>query len=220
MSDHADPKNSDSPLHGRGIAIALIALCVFIELVLQAGDRGAFNIPRFRQMVYENGGFWSGLLDDWTPNYPGQPWAMFATYGFLHSGFVHLGVNMLTLWSLAGVVIDRVGQVKFSVLYVGAILGGAIGFGLLAETLRPMVGASGALFGLAGAILSWEYVDRFTWRDQLWPVVRAVLMLIALNIVLYWAMGGQLAWETHLGGFVAGWLLAMLIDPRSRALED
>ena len=35
---------------------------------------------------------------------------------------------------------------------------------------------------------------------------------------MFWALGGQLAWQTHLGGFIAGWVLAILIDPRSRDL--
>ena len=82
-----------------------------------------------------------------------------------------------------------------------------------------MVGASGALFGLAGAILAWEYVDRFTFRERLWPVARAAILLVALNVLLYFAMDRLLAWEAHLGGFVTGWIAAMLIDPRGRALE-
>ena len=81
---------------------------------------------------------------------------------------------------------------------------------------RDAVGASGALFGLAGALMAWAYVDRFTARLGLWPIARVGALLIAINVAMYWALDGQLAWQTHLGGFVAGWLLAMLIDPRSR----
>ncbi len=113
-------------------------------------------------------------------------------------------------------MIDRVGVWKFMLIYAVALLGGAAGFAALSDTFRPMVGASGALFGLAGAILAWEYVDRFNLSERLWPVVRAVALLIALNVVLYFAMNRLLAWEAHLGGFVAGWIAAMLADPRSR----
>jgi membrane associated rhomboid family serine protease len=77
-----------------------------------------------------------------------------------------------------------------------------------------MVGASGALFGLAGALLAWAYVDRFTARIGLWPVAQVAMFLIAMNVALYWALDGQLAWQTHLGGFMTGWILALLIDPR------
>ena len=91
-----------------------------------------------------------------------------------------------------------------------------MGFAALSDSFRPMVGASGALFGLAGAILAWEYVDRYTLHERLWPVARAVLLLVVLNIALFYAMDRLLAWETHLGGFIAGWFAALLIDPRGR----
>ncbi len=197
--------------------IVLIVLCSSVEILLQIGDLGWLGIPRFRQSVYEYAGFWPGLLSNWRPNFPGQPWVMFLSYGFLHAGFWHLALNMVTLWSLSGVVIDRVGGFRYLVIYAVAILGGGAGYAMLSESYRPMVGASGALFGLAGAILAWDYLDRFVLRDRLWPVARAALLLIALNIALYYAMGGILAWEAHLGGFLAGWVMAMLIDPRVRA---
>lgn len=198
----------------------LVGIYAFVEIALIAGDFGLVGIPRFRSTVYEFAGFWPGILADWEPNYPAQPWLMFFTYGFLHSGWVHLVVNMITLTSIAPIVLDRVGLWKGTLIYAFAILGGAVGFALLSDSYRPMVGASGALFGLVGAILAWEYVDRFTFRAKMWPVLRAVVFLIALNIVLYFAMDRLLAWEAHLGGFVAGWVAALLVDPRGRDLEN
>jgi membrane associated rhomboid family serine protease len=113
-------------------------------------------------------------------------------------------------------VISRVGQAQFLLLYVVSALGGALGFAALTSEFRPMVGASGALFGLVGAWIAWDYVDRYTFSEPLLPVLRPILILIVLNVVLYYAMGGHLAWETHLGGFLAGFFGAFLIDPRSR----
>jgi membrane associated rhomboid family serine protease len=194
----------------------LIGLCVGVELILQVGDAGLLNIPRFRARTYEHVGFWPGLLSNWRPNYPGQTVAMFFTYGFFHAGLWHLALNMVTLWSLGEAVIRRVGGTKFLLIYGLSILGGGLGYALLADTYRPMVGASGALFGLAGALLAWDYVDRFVLSERLWPVARAALLLAALNVALYYAMGGLLAWEAHLGGFVSGWIAALLVDPRGR----
>ena len=207
--------------HGSSINFiwGLIALCVAIELALTLSDYGFLADGRLRQLTYEYGGFWPGLLGNWLPNYPVQPWSMFITYGFLHSGPSHLIVNMITLWSLGRGVIARVGSWRFVLLYLATLLGGAAGFALLAPGLRPMVGASGALFGLIGGLLAWAYVDRFTYNEGLWPIARAVLILVALNLVLWWAMDGQLAWQTHLGGFIAGWVVALLIDPRAQDLE-
>lgn len=200
--------------------LVLIVLCCAVEGVLQLADWQIFGPVRLRALAYEYGGFWVGVLQSWTPNYPSQPYAMFLTYGFLHGGVLHLAVNMITLWSLGLVVLDRVGVRGFLLLYTASILGGGIGFALLASTLAPMVGASGALFGLAGGLLAWGYVDRFSLQEALWPVARAAGLLLTLNVVMWWALDGQLAWETHLGGFLTGWVAAMLIDPRARVDDE
>jgi len=195
--------------------VALIILCSAIELALTLSDWGLFGQIRLRGLAYEYGGFWPGLLRDWPVNYRAQPYTMFLSYGFLHAGAVHLVVNMITLWSLGAAVVDRVGARGLALLYVMSIAGGAGGYALFGPDFVPMVGASGALFGLAGGLLAWMYVDRFTHEQGLLPVLQAVVLLLVLNLVLWWAMGGQLAWQTHLGGFVAGWIMALLIDPRA-----
>ena len=208
-----DPNTSEPPAPSWPL-IVLIVLCCVVEGVLQFAEWSGSGGPRLRSLAYEYGGFWSGLLDSWSPNYPSQPYIMFITYGFLHGGLLHMTVNMITLWSLGLAVLDRVGIRGFLMLYFATLLGGAVGFALLASTLAPMVGASGALFGLAGGLLAWGYVDRFTLREALWPIARAAGLLLLMNVVMWWALDGQLAWETHLGGFVTGWLAAMIIDPR------
>ena len=206
-----EPARVGTPGKERWPLLGLVALCTFLELLLLAGDLGLLGIARFRQIVYEHAGFWQGLLSDWQPNFRLQPWTMFLTYAFLHAGLVHLVVNMVTLLSLGNPVLKRVGGARFLLIYGLSILGGAIGFALLSNSYRPMVGASGALFGLVGAILSWEYADRSILREKLWPVARAVLLLAALNVVLYFAMDRHLAWQAHFGGFVAGWVAALMI---------
>lgn len=200
--------------------IVVIVICCIVEALLQLADIQIIKVARLRSIAYEYGGFWVGLLQSWTPNYPNQPYLMFLTYGFLHGGFWHLLINMVTLWSLGQAVLDRVGTRGFVLLYGASLLGGAAGFALLASTLAPMVGASGALFGLAGGLLAWGYVDRFTLQEALWPVARAAGLLMAINVVMWWALDGQLAWETHLGGFIAGWVAALIIDPRPIGADE
>jgi rhomboid protease GluP len=189
----------------------LLALCVLPELVLEGADWGLWGSVQWRSLAYGWFGFWPGLLHDWRPNYPSQPWAMFLTYGFLHGGPVHLVVNMITLISLGRAVIDQVGQGRFLLIYTVSLLGGGLGFGLLTNTTIPMVGASGALFGLVGAVIAWAIQDRRRESMTQWPVARAVIWLIAMNVILWWATGGQLAWQTHLGGFVAGAAIALVL---------
>ncbi|WP_245626866.1 rhomboid family intramembrane serine protease [Aestuariivita boseongensis] len=196
------------------VLIALIVTCVSIEMALQGADLGMWGSTRWRSLAYQNGGFWRGLLDNWRPNYAAQPVTMFATYSFLHSGLAHLTVNMITLFSLGRIVIERTGQARFAAIYMLSILGGAVGFALLSDAVQPMVGASGALFGLAGVLVGWEYTARRLEREGLWPVARVIGFLILLNVIMYWAMDGLLAWETHLGGFVTGWIAGWWIRER------
>lgn len=193
--------------------VLLVSACVAVELALQAGDLGVIDIPRLRSLAYENGAFWPGLMRDWTPNYPAQPWLMYVTHGFLHGGLTHLALNMVTLWSLGVAVLERVGPARFALVYFASMLSGGAVFALLSTSAQPMVGASGALFGLAGALLAWLWEDQPTLRLALRFAGRAVLFLLLFNVALHFIMGGKLAWQTHLGGFLAGWVLGVALHP-------
>ena len=191
----------------------IFALCFLPEFLLSAADIGAIDAPRARAIAFDNFGFWAGLLGNWHPNYAVQPWLMFLTYGFLHAGPVHFAVNMLALFALGGPVALVAGPWRFLSLYLMFAVAGAVGFALWPEVGAPMVGASGALFGLAGLLLAWDWRFRRRRGLPLVPVLRSLAMLAGLNLVLWIAMGGQLAWQTHLGGFVAGWAMGWLVAP-------
>jgi membrane associated rhomboid family serine protease len=191
--------------------LGVIVLCSAVELTLQAADFGLIGSDRLRFIAYTYGGFWPGLLDDWQPNFPGQSAAMFVTYSIFHGGFLHFLFNMITLVSLGAAVFERGGMLRYATIYVVSILGGAVLYGLLAPDYSPMVGASGALFGLVGALVAWDAIERRALRLNMVPVLRALVILAILNLVLWWAMNGQLAWQTHLGGFLAGALAAGLL---------
>ena len=182
----------------------LIVPPVVIEALLQAADLGLLGSVGWRGTAYQNGAFWAGLLRNWRPNYPGQPLAMFLSYAVLHDGLWHLVGNMLTLWLLGRRLIDTLGSRAFLMLYLCASLGGAAGFGLLSQSPHPMIGASGALFGLAGALIWLETAERRRLGITLWPIGGGILGLVLLNAMMWLALGGILAWQTHLGGFVTG----------------
>lgn len=193
----------------------VLGLCLFPEAYLFGADTGFWGNPRDRAIAFDFLGFWAGLLGNWTPNYPAQPYVMFLTYGFLHAGPVHFAVNMLTLSSLGAPVAATIGAWRFLLLYLMLLIAGAIGFALFPEVHAPMVGASGALFGLAGVVLAWDMQRRRADALSRWPVLGSLAVLVVLNAVLWWAMNGQLAWQTHLGGFLAGWSIAYVMRPRN-----
>lgn len=201
------------------VLIILVVTCS-IEFLLLAADNGLIGTTRWRSLAYQNGAFWTGLLDNWQPNYPTQPWLMFLTYQGLHASLAHLLGNMLVLYLVGRILIARVGQTWFAAIYLLSGIGGGLGFALLADTAQPMVGASGALFGIVGA---WKWQDWFFSSQRGYSrraLILDVIGLIGLNFVLWVVQDGQLAWEAHLGGFLTGWLAATLIMPRFPALKD
>jgi membrane associated rhomboid family serine protease len=189
------------------VLIVLGLACVLPELFVHL-----FAYPEMmRGRLIQNFAFWPGLLFGWRSNYPFQPELMFLTYGFLHAGIMHLVFNLITLVSLGRPLVEEMGQGRFTVLYLLSQIGGGLGYALLGAPAAPMVGASGALFGLAGALvwirfrLGWEELTPAgALRDIAWPLT----LLIGINVVMYVALDGRLAWETHLGGFLAGGFVA------------
>lgn len=189
--------------------LMLILANSVVELTLVASDPHFSGTSRLRILAYDTGAFWAPLLHGMRPIFPAQPFTMFITYAFLHAGLLHLTVNMIALFSFGEAIVRRIGQKRFLLAYFVSVLGGAIGFGLLSNSQSPMVGASGALFGLLGVWISWDYLDRRHHGEPLWAIARTLVFLVLYNLVFWFMLSGQLAWETHLGGFVAGWLLAL-----------
>jgi len=196
---------------GKSVFLALIGFNILIELSLQAADAGLVGSSRWRALAYQNGAFWAGLLHGWQPNYSAQPVTMFFSYAFLHAGFWHLATNMLVLWGLGLLLIQQIGQRALLGLYLLSALGGGLGFGLLSTSPQPMVGASGAIFGLIGVWKHQEWLQRRADNLPLWPLWRSLAGFLALNVLMWVLVSGQLAWETHLGGFVAGWAGSTLL---------
>jgi len=189
---------------------ALIALNVLIEAMLTGADLRVWGAPFWRSWAYQNGAFWSGLLRDWVPNYTGQPVTMFASYSVLHAGPGHLLGNMVVLGLIGRSIWLRLGTARFLAVYGAAVLGGAAVFGVLTNVPAPMVGASGGIFGLAGAAMAQYWTERRSIRGLL----GALVLFVVLNVVTWALADGQMAWQTHLGGFLAGALLALFFQGR------
>lgn len=187
-------------------------LPLFVLALVCALPEGALLLtpdPAFlRGQLLQNFAFWPGILGGgWAPNYPLQGAVMFLTYGFLHAGISHFLFNMMTLVSLGAPLLSALGTGRFLLLYAAGLVGGGLGYALLSTSPQPMVGASGALFALAGALVVQAFARDWragshaaALRAAIWPIV----LLVGLNVVMYVAMNGQLAWEAHLGGALAG----------------
>lgn len=191
---------------GRPMAtLGIIAACAVLY-VLQ------WIVPN--DWVYQNLAFATVYA---TPEFGAfEPWRML-TSAFLHSqGFIlHILLNMYMLWIFGQALEPLLGRIRFLALYLISAVGGSVGYYLLTPAYVPgqqlagVVGASGAIFGLFGAML---VVQRRRGGDtrQLW-------VLIAINAVIGFVVP-QIAWQAHLGGLVTGALCAAAIAyvPRGR----
>ena len=209
------PPGTPPRLRVPAVIWALVIASTLPELLLTGADLRLWGDPSWRMAAYEYGGFWSGLLRDWVPTYPGQAFAMFATYGFLHGGLSHLALNMVTLIVFGSILAQRYGGGAMLILYGLSQIGGGLAYGLLspADNLA-MVGASGAIFGLAGAFLMLSARQLRIRGQSVIPVLKSAGALVLLNLVLWWAMAGGLAWQAHLGGALVGIAFVALVPPR------
>ncbi|MCI2395585.1 rhomboid family intramembrane serine protease [Aliiroseovarius sediminis] len=185
----------------------LVGIMTAIEVILSLSDTGVFGGQGLRWPAFVLGAFWQPVLAGTVPPvYPGQTVAMFISYAFLHGGLAHLAMNSVVLLSLGKFVSAQVGVARtLLVLFLSAVAGAAC-FGLLSSSAAPMIGASGAVFGLVGLWQAIDYRMRRRAGLSLQPILRAILGLIAANIALLVILSGGLAWEAHLGGWIAGWL--------------
>lgn len=139
----------------------------------------------------------------------------FLTHAFLHGGWLHLALNGAAFLGLGHAVVQALGIGRFLAVFAVTAAAGALAFNLLSENPGPMVGASGAIFGLFAVITAWqERALRLTRRSRS-PIWRRIGALVAANLALAWGLDGLLAWQAHLGGWVAGWLLALLWPPQT-----
>ena len=190
-----------------GFLWALVGLMAMIEAILGLSGAGYLGSTDLRWTVFQYGAFWQPLLSgQFAPLYPGQTVAMFLTYAFLHGGLAHLALNGVVLLALGKFVAARIGAARTLLLLFLAAVSGGVGFGLLSTGGVPMVGASGAVFGLIGLWQCWDYRMRKRAGLTVRPVLGAIAALAVANIVLFVILSGGLAWEAHLGGWLAGWL--------------
>jgi membrane associated rhomboid family serine protease len=137
-------------------------------------------------------------------------WWQLATSMFTHVELWHIGFNMLALFILGPQLEALLGRARFLALYLlSGLVGSATVYWLAAER-SVTIGASGAIFGLMAALL----VVAVRVRGN----VQALVTLVAINVVITVLGASFISWQGHLGGFVGGLLLALVLiyAPRRR----
>lgn len=123
-------------------------------------------------------------------------WYRLVSGGFLHASPLHLGMNMFLLWLLGQALEPSLGRSQFVAVYLVSLLGGSLGVMLL-DPASATLGASGAVFGLMGALTVLQM------RSGQNPWQSGIGTLIVLNLVITFMVPG-ISIGGHLGGLVAG----------------
>ena len=154
--------------------------------------QGGVDVP---QAACEGRGVWlPGVAD-------GAYWQLL-TSAFTHVQLLHIGFNMLALYILGPQLELAIGRIRFLALYLLSALSGSLLVYWAAPEYQPTVGASGAIFGLMGALL----VVSFKLRVN----VQSILVWIGINFLLTVSLS-NISWQGHLGGFVGGLLVATVL---------
>ncbi len=146
--------------------------------------------------------------------YPGSPelfqWGSFVSYGYLHIGALHLGVNMFALWNMGRLLEPLLGRSRFFVLYTLSLLGGGLAISL-SPNPHITAGASGALFGLLGAVCALLYRRYRTSRypDERSGIRSSIGRLLLPNLLISLLPGVSLL--GHAGGLLVGGTFAALL---------
>ena len=154
---------------------------------------------------------------------------------FLHAGFLHLLGNMLFLWICGDNVEHRLGRVRFLAAYVGTgIAATAIQTLLSGRTDLPLLGASGAIFGLAGLYFVWFPRNRVRLWVMVFPFFMNVVRVSARVVLAFFVLvqnllpflvsagggAGSEAHGAHLGGFLVGLVAAWVVNRRLRSARS
>jgi membrane associated rhomboid family serine protease len=188
----------------------LIGLNVAVYL-LGASQRGAsITNPMPPSVFFDPHSLYHRLWLD-APEVNNGGWWRLITAAFLHANLIHLGFNMLALWWIGAPVEHYLGRIRYIGLYVVAGLAGSAG-ALLAAPNVPTVGASGAIFGILGALLIIEYqaTGRLAGQAMTWIVINLVIGFA------YNGAGGNISIGGHIGGLIGGILATLSFAHRGR----
>ena len=182
------------------VAIAVIAVANFVAFIIAAISAGSLANTGSSFEIRDGGLFGPAVEDQ------GEWWRV-VTSGFLHISWEHFLSNMLALLLLGVLLGNALGAARFVVTYLGSLVIGSL-FVLLFSPDSLTVGASGAIFGLAGAGVV------VAWRQRRWLFLLLVVAWAVTNLLFTLSTPG-ISVAGHFGGLLGGALLGFLFSGRS-----
>ena len=188
---------------------------VAVEILIQFGATDPADGSRFRFQVMTEFGFMDRNFDVWIAGGEagGIGWT-FMSYLFVHAAPLHLAVNAALFLFVAPFLCRHIGGYRLIVLFFAFGIAGAFAFGLTNDISGPLVGGSAAIMGMLWAVKFWELRWLIRSGDGWTRYILSIVFLLALNVMMHWLSGGGVALEAHLGGAVAGVVMAPILSWR------
>jgi len=186
---------------GATLGIIGINLVVFV-LVLATGGAGSDLLDRLALLPADTL-YRDGLQVVYVQGVSGGAWWQLVTSMFTHVQLWHIGFNMMALYFLGPELEMLLGRARYLALYLLSGLVGSAAVMWLSDPHQQTIGASGALFGLMAALL--------VVAVKVGGQVQALVGLIAVNVVITVLGVGYISWQGHLGGFVGGTVIGMIL---------
>lgn len=141
-----------------------------------------------------------------------QPWRLL-TSNYVHAGIMYIAFNMWCLWDLGGLAERIFDRWVYLVMYTSCGLAGSIAASWWSPS-SPMVGASGAIFGIAGALISAFYLGSLpVSRAAMQSTLKSLLFFAGFNLFFGAAISRNISNSAHIGGFVTGLALGAVLAP-------
>ena len=198
--------------HVTKILLIAMAIGYLWELVVAGGPGSLFDGPGGRALI-DAGALVSATgvaVDHFTGGIVGGEWWRLLSSMFLHAGLIHLGLNSYVLWIFGNEIERDIGRLTtLAVFLVTGVFAGAASFAF-SPGFVVAVGASGAIFGLVGAFIAYNYLRRHHVMAQ--ARLRSAVGMLVINLIIGFSIPA-IDWRAHLGGVVAGLIAGFAVDP-------
>jgi rhomboid protease GluP len=176
-----------------------VNVAVYLAMVMA----GASPVSPNNQQLLQFGANWGPLA------LGTQPWRLL-TSNYVHVGIIHIALNMWCLWDLGSLAELIFGSRAYFILYLLCGLGGSIA----SVWWHPLVvgaGASGAIFGVAGALIAAIYLGHLPFpKEALKRTLRSLFMFAGYNL-FFGAVVAHVDNSAHIGGLIAGLIIGALL---------
>jgi membrane associated rhomboid family serine protease len=194
------------------LLLVAIAIGYVWELVVAGGPGSLFEGPSGQALIDAGAlvPFSGGTVTQPTGGIVGGEWWRLLSSIFLHAGVIHLALNGYVLWIFGEAIEREIGRIStLAVFLVTGVFAGATSFAF-ASQFTVAVGASGAIFGLVGAFVAYNYLRRSHVLAQ--ARLRSAVSMLIINLIIGFSIPA-IDWRAHLGGLVAGLVAGFAVDP-------